>query len=252
MWNKKNEEKEDFGIIVILWKQVTVKEDGKVPLEPFLTAAKEVLRVVDAFGSGFRIVKNDIAGNIKKLYRANQTVHAETLQELIIAENSPDGLATVALLWLKRAFQFIASFLRRLVVTDKSLEQCVTEAYNCTLRPCHSAVIQKVFWGGVKLSPSRERFYRKLHPDLNIAKAKIEEFLIELHDPLCCIVQFFFQRELEDQCWGDEVYQRKDSSEWLKATFHNVLLNHIHLCKNSTKVNNLKHSQFFQPSSQSD
>ncbi|GJQ15872.1 hypothetical protein GpartN1_g7663.t1 [Galdieria partita] len=210
-------DQEDFGIIVILWKQVTVKEDGKVPLEPFLTAAKEVLRVVDAFGSGFRIVKNDIAGNIKKLYRANHSIQAETLQELVIAEDSPDGLATIALLWLKRAFQFIASFLRRLVVTNKSLEQCVTEAYYCTLRPCHSVVIQKVFWAGVKLAPSRERFYRKLHPDQGIAKSKIEEFLIELHDPLCSIVQFFLQRELENECLGDEVYEKVDSKEWLKV-----------------------------------
>lgn len=99
---KEEEERQDFGIIVTRWKQVPVEQDGSVPIEPFLTAAKEVLRVVDAFGSGFRIVKNDIAGNIKKIYRANQSIHARTLQELVIAENSSNGLGTIALLWLKR------------------------------------------------------------------------------------------------------------------------------------------------------
>lgn len=212
-----NNNKQDFGIIVTLWKQVTVTQDGKVPLDTFLTAAKEVLRVVDAFGSGFRMVKNDIAGNIKKLYRANQSVQATTLQDLVISENSPDGLATIALLWLKRAFQFIASFLRRLVFTEKSLEQCVTEAYDCTLRPCHTAFIQKVFWAGVKLAPSREGFYRKLHPDPQVVESRIKEFLIELHDPLCSIVQFYVQRGLESECKGDEIYQQKNnnSDDWL-------------------------------------
>eukprot|EP00871_Galdieria_phlegrea_P002186 jgi/Galph1/2969/GphlegSOOS_G1608.1 len=209
-----NVEEDDFRVIVTLWKLVHVSPDGKVPIEPFLTASKAVLMVVDACGSGFRVVKNDIAGNIKKLYRANQAMHSTTLQELIIAEDSEDGLATVALLWLKRAFQFIASFLLRLVTSEKSLEECVTEAYHCTLRPCHNSIIQKMFWAGVRLAPSREKFYKRMHPDEALVKSKIEEFLVALYEPLMSVVRFFKERGLEDTCQGDELYENGDPRKW--------------------------------------
>ena len=86
-----------------------VPDDGRVPTEPFLKAAKQIVPFFDSIGAAFLPVKSDIDGNIRKLEKKHTSNPEKyrTLQDMLEDEVAAkqcksSSSATVSLLWLKR------------------------------------------------------------------------------------------------------------------------------------------------------
>ncbi|EDV22227.1 uncharacterized protein TRIADDRAFT_59251 [Trichoplax adhaerens] len=114
----------------------------------------------------------DINGNISKLtkkFEQNREKY-HTLQEIVrseIAEKTTGvkNSATDALLWLKRALNFIAVLLDLLVKTTDEVSVCASTAYEQTLRRYHGFIVKGIFSLAVKASPYRKNFIKALGKD---------------------------------------------------------------------------------------
>lgn len=147
-----------------------VPEDNRIETKSFLDAASEVVPFFDVLGpTAFAPVKSDINGNIKKLREkfAKDPEKFKTLQDIVdseIAEKSTKvkNSATDALLWLKRALQFIIVFLREVLTGEEDLVKCAKKAYENSLKRYHGWMVQGVFSLAMKAVPYRKDFIDKL------------------------------------------------------------------------------------------
>ncbi|CAF1093742.1 unnamed protein product [Adineta ricciae] len=140
----------------------------------FLDTCEEYFSLVDKFNSPiFTPVKADVNGNIAKLRRKLnqnpskfQTLFAIVNDEIESQTTQARNSATDALLWLKRAFEFLSSFLHQFSVGDKSLVDAVNKAYEFSLKPHHGMLARSVFSIALRAVPNKDDFIRSLavHP----------------------------------------------------------------------------------------
>ncbi|XP_032233497.2 pleckstrin homology domain-containing family A member 8 isoform X2 [Nematostella vectensis] len=152
------------------FEDVIVTPDGGIPTKSFLAACTCILPFFDVMGStAFAPVKMDIGGNIRKIsskfdtdpkafYTLQNIVYQELKSNTCTAKNS----ATDALLWLKRALEFMQIFLAEVVKGRQDLAVAAGIAYEKTLRKYHGWVVRGVFALAVKAVPYREDFLTTL------------------------------------------------------------------------------------------
>ncbi|XP_065831360.1 glycolipid transfer protein-like isoform X2 [Oscarella lobularis] len=149
---------------------LAVPDDEKILTEPFLAAASEVVPFFDVLGpTAFKPVKSDINGNIKKLRTKFETDKEKysTLQGMVeseIAEGTTQAKnsATDALLWLKRALQFIRVFLDEVLKGEEDLNKCASKAYEASLKRFHGWLVRGIFSLAMKAVPYRKDFIKAL------------------------------------------------------------------------------------------
>jgi hypothetical protein len=120
-----------------------------------LTFKKTIFLIVfpDFLGqSSFAPIKYDVRGLIKSL-KIKYSTHPESyksIQDIIDTEeksgkfNQPNS-TTMSLIWLTRHLMFLHNFLREFVESENSVQNCLSLAYESTLKPHHDQVIRSVF-----------------------------------------------------------------------------------------------------------
>lgn len=145
------------------FENIQIGTDNGVPTKPFLSSCSCIIPFLDVLGStAFAPVKLDISGNIKKLEAKHATDPKAfvTLQNIVYQELKSNtctvkNSATDALLWLKRALEFMQVFLSEVVRGEKDLAVAAGTAYGKTLRRYHGWVVRGVFALAVKAVPYR-------------------------------------------------------------------------------------------------
>ncbi|CAK8694183.1 unnamed protein product [Clavelina lepadiformis] len=124
-----------------------IPEDKKIDTIKFIEACEKIPSIFDLLGGKiFSPVKNDVIGNIEKIKKRylENPVKFATLDDIIEVERHEtdkklkakdgNGLATNALMWLKRGLKFILLFLEHLLKNDydsnpENLKSCAKLAY---------------------------------------------------------------------------------------------------------------------------
>ncbi|KAI1309018.1 Glycolipid transfer protein [Halotydeus destructor] len=152
-------------------------EDGNlVPTEQFLEASRSIVKFVEFLGAVFSPVKSDINGNIGKLSKLqseNPESFAYLNNILDFEAKGSEGdqvspVGTDALLWLKRAIEYIKIFLT-LFVQDFDSKQNSSDlssyfgfAYEATLKKHHNWFVQKIFSVCLHAAPGRSQLLKLL------------------------------------------------------------------------------------------
>eukprot|EP00794_Sanderia_malayensis_P014011 gene14011-15469_t len=147
-----------------------IPEDGRIVTDTFLDACSSIVPFFDILGSTvFSPVKSDINGNINKLRKRYETdkIKFSTLQSFIEVEQAEGttkakNSATDALLWLKRALEFIGVFLAEVLTGEQDLTKCSKKAYEATLKKYHGWMVQGIFSLAMKAVPYRHDFIAAL------------------------------------------------------------------------------------------
>jgi len=174
-----------FGIAKVRFEDVHINDAGLIPTQTFLNACASILPVFDSLGSTtFAPVKMDIQGNIKKIQVKYDTdvVAFEYLQNIVSQEiksniTNARNSSTDALLWLKRALEFISVFLSEVTRGNKDLVSAADIAYSKSLKKYHGWMVRGVFALAVKACPYFNDFIKALS---NQNAATIEETLAEM------------------------------------------------------------------------
>ncbi|CAG5085484.1 Oidioi.mRNA.OKI2018_I69.PAR.g10906.t1.cds [Oikopleura dioica] len=189
-------------------------EELEVPVDHFLSAAGDLLPILDKLGSkAFAPVKMDINGNITKIRKKcdSEANSFETLQDIIRSELSTgttkvSNSATDAIMWLKRALSFVAHFLENIVNGEKNLTTALQKAYSVTLSNHHSWVVKGVFALAVKAAPDYKDFIRALSSDTadlecatfqKTLHAALSEYTSALQKQLSNLHSFYLSNNLE-------------------------------------------------------
>ncbi|XP_018564403.1 pleckstrin homology domain-containing family A member 8 [Anoplophora glabripennis] len=148
--------------------------DGKIKTKEFLDAASGAVTLVDRFGKVFSPVTYDMNGNIRKLSQKYEedTENNEYLEDMILKEQQGgQGLATDALMWLRRALHFLSSFFQR-IVDDTNSERCSPDltgflktAYSETLEEYHGWLGTQLFNVLSRFTPNRRHLIYTLALD---------------------------------------------------------------------------------------
>ncbi|CAI8021093.1 Pleckstrin homology domain-containing family A member 8 [Geodia barretti] len=151
-----------------------VLSDGEgIPTPDFLSACRAVVPFFDALSStAFAPVKADINGNIEKLskrYQSNPEKFS-TLQSMIVHEletntHEARNSATDALLWLKRAMEFVQDFMAEVAGGEHSLDIAAGKAYTQCLRRYHNWIVRGMFSMAVRAVPYHKDFLVLLGSD---------------------------------------------------------------------------------------
>lgn len=204
-----------FSSMPYKFSEISFTENEPIPTEAFLNSCSSIVPVFDLLGPTiFSPVKNDIQGNINKLtkkLKSNPTEFA-SLQKMILYEvehkdEVKDVDATDALLWLKRALEFIALFLKELFAGDKDLSTCASVAYSQSLKEYHGWIIRGIFSLIVNAVPSRTTFIRALALDCDEINESIEKQIVldgskemaSLEQILIILKEFYSQHDLNSQ-----------------------------------------------------
>ncbi|RDD41022.1 Pleckstrin homology domain-containing family A member 8 [Trichoplax sp. H2] len=143
---------------------IVLGADGEIPSQPFLAACTEIISFLDIIGpTAFAPVKIDINGNIKKLQQkfyskssAYQTLQLMIMSEVEAKSTTVKNSATDALLWLKRALEFIYHFLHRFSNGEQDLVAAANYAYGKALKRFHGWMIRGVFSLACRAIPLRK------------------------------------------------------------------------------------------------
>ncbi|KAI4842451.1 putative glycolipid transfer protein HET-C2 [Aureobasidium sp. EXF-8845] len=175
-------------------------ESGKIATTEFLEACEGLTTLFDVLGSAaFKPVKNDMAGNIKKI-RDRQLaapIDSENLQDLVRNElKTKKHVATEGLVWLNRALDFTAQALRQ-NLTNSSEEVSVSfrAAYGNTLSKHHSFMIKPIFSAAMSATPYRKDFYAKLGDDKPRVEKELGAWLSSLEDIVKNLNDFLSTKE---------------------------------------------------------
>mmetsp|Transcript_1477 Transcript_1477/g.3985 ORF Transcript_1477/g.3985 Transcript_1477/m.3985 type:complete len:202 (+) Transcript_1477:83-688(+) len=171
-----------FPEVTASWKLAADKiVDNKVPAVEFLKAAEEFVPIFDRLGTIFTPVKADVGGNVKKLKDAHAANPVATIHELVIAEKAEGKhklktSASVALLWFKRAMQFIFTLLQK-VSTGLDANKAAKEAYAETLAHYHGFMVKKTFEVGLMAAPSSDTMLGCLGNDKDQTMGELREWV---------------------------------------------------------------------------
>lgn len=203
-----------FSAMESSFVQIKEPSDSSIETAEFLACCRSVLPVFNVLGgTAFAPIKADIQGNINKLnekYSTDKDSFARLMamlqKEVDEGRNATSGRAIESLLWLKRALEFILSFLSEIHSGNDNLADCATKAYNGTLKRYHNWLVQKVFAFAVLAMPSMRTFKRDLapspkdasHPDYTKQlHADCGEYVAALRSILQTINEYYKHRNLE-------------------------------------------------------
>lgn len=131
-------------------------------------------------------VKNDVGGNVEKLKKSLAAHPAGTLEQLLKNEiaagtQKKSDSASIALLWLKRALQFIFVLLTK-VTEGMDANKAAKEAYETTLMQYHGFMVKKTFQMGLMAAPSTATMLGCLGADPATVQADMKKF-VDLANP---------------------------------------------------------------------
>eukprot|EP00731_Ephydatia_muelleri_P020208 Em0012g1033a len=162
-----------FSRVIHKFENLMLTKDGGIPTSPFLNCCKEMIPFLDTLNStAFAPVKADIGGNIEKLTKKYNTdpqlfvtLQSMVLQELNTNTHNEKNSSTDALLWLKRAMEFIQVFISEVAEGEQSLDTAAGTAYGKTLRRYHNWIVRGIFGLAVKAVPYYQDFMNQLGSD---------------------------------------------------------------------------------------
>ncbi|SNX84071.1 probable het-c2 protein [Melanopsichium pennsylvanicum] len=175
-----------------------VPTEGGVDTAAFLEACEGFIKLFDVLGnSAFKIVQNDMNGNIAKVQTRLNATGAEksgTLEKLVQNEGpggSKNRPATEGLMWLLRALDFTATAMRNSMNNkNEELVESFTKAYGSTLRPHHGMLVRPVFALAMKACPYRKDFYAKLGPQDKVDQ-QMEQWMAALEKIVAHMKSFY-------------------------------------------------------------
>nr|XP_006815838.1 PREDICTED: pleckstrin homology domain-containing family A member 8-like [Saccoglossus kowalevskii] len=155
-----------FSNMKYSFTEMDLSENSSIPTAQFLEAFRNILPIFDALGSTtFAPVKMDILGNIRKLNQKYMTdTEGYASLQLIVGEEiqknrtKVKNSATDALLWLKRALEYVYEFLHEIAEGEKDLSAVASHAYSKSLKTFHGWVARGVFALVAKTVPYYEDF----------------------------------------------------------------------------------------------
>lgn len=197
-----------FSLLPHRFGEESMFEGEAIKTETFLNACRGILPVLDVLGpTTFAPVKSDISGNIAKIAARLQAdpLQNVTLQNMVRLEmmkrtTKASGSATDALLWLKRALEFICVFLKQVAeVTDESLSEPAGVAYAATLSRYHGWMVRGIFSLAMKSVPYRRDFLAALGPAVpDAVLADMTQFADGLDRVLSALKSFYLDNKLDD------------------------------------------------------
>ncbi|KAJ8944532.1 hypothetical protein NQ318_009695 [Aromia moschata] len=162
------------------------------------------------FGKVFSPVTYDMKGNIKKLtskYEEDREKH-EYLEDMILREQELGGIiATDALMWLRRALDFLSTFFQS-VIEDTNSERCsldltpfIKGAYSGTLEEYHGWLGTQLFNVLSRFAPNRRHLIytlalEKHNRDADVIK-DMEAYNEKMEGCVRKLCQFYKDHELE-------------------------------------------------------
>ncbi|XP_038048806.1 pleckstrin homology domain-containing family A member 8-like isoform X2 [Patiria miniata] len=188
--------------------------DDGVKTKLFLDACSQIVAIFDVMGSSaFALVKMDMNGNVKKLrqkYSSNPAAF-QTLQSIVQQEKRSNthqlkNSATDALMWLRRALEFVCAMMEELGNSGKDFSVAATTAYKKSLQKYHGWVVQGVFSVAVRASPYYEDFIKCLLENPEDMERNGEQIVLEdmatSMQPLRILVnqlqQYYYSENLEN------------------------------------------------------
>lgn len=203
-----------FSAMESSFVQIREPSESSIETAKFLACCRSVLPVFNVLGGRvFAPIKADIQGNIDKLNEKYNTdkdgfdrLTVMLQKEVDEGRNATNGRAIEALLWLKRALEFILNFLSEIHGGNENLADCATRAYNGTLKQHHNWLVQKIFALAVRAMPSMKTFKHELapspkdasHPDYaKQLHADCGEYVAALRSVLETVNQYYKHRNLE-------------------------------------------------------
>lgn len=203
-----------FSAMEASFVQLGEPSPSTIETAQFLACCRSVLPVFNVLGATvFAPIKADIQGNIDKLHEKfeTDTVGFARLLDMVQREvdegkDAASGRATEALLWLKRALEFILHFLSEIHAGNGDLADCAHKAYGRTLKQYHGWFVQRIFGLAVHAMPSMRTFKRELAPSPQDAShphystqlsADCGEYVAALDLVLKAINRFYRERNLE-------------------------------------------------------
>ncbi|KMZ74814.1 putative Glycolipid transfer protein [Zostera marina] len=173
--------------------------DGSILSKPFLDMCRNILPVLDKFGTAMGVVKIDINGNITRLEKKYDSDHSKYHLLYSIVEEEVESKTTKrsssntnGLLWLTRAMDYLIELFGNLVEhPDWSMSHVCTHSYAKTLKQWHGFLASSSFTIAMKLAPDRKKFMQviggeseKLIADIQAFHALFSPFLQENHKVL--------------------------------------------------------------------
>lgn len=136
--------------------------NGEIPTVAWLEACEGPKELLTGLGSIMSRVWSDVGGNIKTLqerYDSNPSSFA-TLQKIVYNDIDAgvardDGSAAMAVLWLKRAFDFVAEFFDN-IRHGEAPSTAASNAYEITLSPYHSFLVRPIFYSAMRMLGSKD------------------------------------------------------------------------------------------------
>ncbi|PAA72167.1 hypothetical protein BOX15_Mlig014058g2, partial [Macrostomum lignano] len=157
------------------WSIVFSKDHGRdINVEKMCDVGALLIEFFDLLGFAFKPVRNDVAGNLKKIRNSFEAEPNErrTIGELLQRESDTkadkkDPSGTIGLLWFKRALEYIYKLLTLIYesrdrVEDFGTSELSVKAYDCTLRHRHGWFMRKTFNLVSSASPYRSKLIEKL------------------------------------------------------------------------------------------
>lgn len=177
-----------------------VPDDKRINTLKFIESCEKIPGFFDLIGGRvFAPVKSDVQGNITKIKTRylESPDKFETLDDIITVEKQEtdkkyklkddSGVATNALMWLKRGLKFILLFVEHLVKNDydenpENLKCCAQLAYKNSLEVYHGWIVKKLVKAATNACPYRSTFIKTLAEEEGVPEdeviEKVREFIV--------------------------------------------------------------------------
>ncbi|KAK3866485.1 hypothetical protein Pcinc_027983 [Petrolisthes cinctipes] len=194
-----DEEKGQVLNLDIVVSGMTPSEDGRLQLQPYLHAYKEMNKIFQVLGPFFQFVATDVSAKVElleKLLAGSSGKHYINIQSMVKYEMDNNLLTTNlgcrTLLRLHRALDLIRGFIDELFTTsedENSFSRRVSRLYRNTLGNFQSKVLVKTFTGVLLLLPRRQVLIDRV----TRGDAKVEDELRKKHPAAVEAVSLMYQ-----------------------------------------------------------
>ncbi|KAK4310479.1 hypothetical protein Pmani_017965 [Petrolisthes manimaculis] len=194
-----DDEKSQVVYLDIVISGMTPSEDGRLQLQPYLHAYKEMNKIFQVLGPFFQFVATDVSAKVElleKLLAGSSGKHYTNIQSMVKYEMDNNLLTTNlgcrTLLRLHRALDLIRGFLDELFTTsedENSFSRRVSRLYRDTLGNYQNKVLVKTFTGVLLLLPTRQVLIDRV----TRGDAKVEDELRKKHPVAVEAVTLMYQ-----------------------------------------------------------
>lgn len=203
-------------------KFLEVPEDKKIKTDCFLDCCDEIVRFFDILGATvFKPVKTDVAGNVGKIRKRflEKPDKFATLTDIVETELTEtdkslkvkgQGIATNALMWLRRGLKFISLFFQHLVNEDyvakdcdrNNLKNCALMAYEGSLKKYHGWIVGNIFSLAMRAAPGREKLLQDVAGRTDNEKDEetlctIKEFSVTFDQTIRTLEELYQEKQVE-------------------------------------------------------